>query len=438
MIVKVPQGTDIYSRDFISKTINDKLAKNFRLNKLRNYADGKQRILLREFKNDPLKPNNRIVVNFCKKIADFLTSYVVGVPVTYDAPQIVDDILEYNDESEENIELASDMNVYGYATELFYIDEDSIIRYATIDPRESIVLIDDSIDPKIIGYIRFYESPKENDGYLLFIYDDEGYTEYKLTQALAELLPLSDKVEHPFGMVPVILYENNKERLGSFEGIISMQDALNKVLSDEINDFEGFVDSYLVLEGMSATKPEDVAIMKSQRVLLLDPDSKAYWLTKNVNNDHISSLKDDLAEKIREISGLPDLDDLGALSSGTALRFKLAPTEIVAVRQERSLKKGIRRKLELIYNVLKISDQSIGDYYDVDVEFHRNFIMNSTEDNDSKRLDLTLVTGGYLAPETYLMRHEGFSEDEANEELAKAAAYQKELLSDGLFNSNID
>ena len=59
-----------------------------------------------------------------------------------------------------------------------------------------------------------------------------------------------------------------------------MQDALNVVMSDEVNDFESFVDAYLVLTGMQETQPEDLARMKQTRALLLDNEMQQLLQSK--------------------------------------------------------------------------------------------------------------------------------------------------------------
>jgi hypothetical protein len=49
--------------------------------------------------------------------------------------------------------------------------------------------------------------------------------------------------------------------------------------SDSLDDFDYFVDAYLCLSGLNADK-DDVAAMKENRVILLDENSDAKWLTK--------------------------------------------------------------------------------------------------------------------------------------------------------------
>jgi len=382
MVIRVERPEDARTGAFIVDAIQKKFAENFRLQRLQNYYEGKHDILLRVFRGDPDKPNNKIVVNYCRVIADFLTAYLVGVPIQYsNAPSKLLEVIEYNDGADTDTELVTQMNIMGFGTELFWTDEFSMPRYTPIDPRESIVIIDDTVEETIIQYIRVFPTAEQGKGYNVFVYTDKDYQQYHLSESVGELTAVSELIPHYYLDVPIVLYENNKEKLGSFEGIMSLQDALNKLVSDELNDFEGFVDAFLVLEGMQATQPEDIDNMRLQRVIMTDPTSKAYWLTKNVNNTHIKDLKASLERSIREMANIPDIENIGALSSGTALRFKLIPTEIQASKQERILKKGIQRKLELLYNIMSIGG-GVEDYTAIDVEFERNFVIEETENMD--------------------------------------------------------
>lgn len=414
------------SDSFIIKAVKKKLSENHRLQRLQDYYEGKHDILFRHY-SDLSKPNNKIVVNYCKTISDFLTAYLVGVPIKFEAPQIILDNLNYNDNDETTQEIVSNMNIFGMGCELFYTDADSIPRFASIDPRESIFITDDSIEGVLTAYIRVYPKKDELEGYNVVVYTATKYTQYELSLAIGEIKAVGSAQPHYFQDVPVIMYPNNKEHIGTFEGIIPLQDALNKLVSDELNDFEGFVDAYLVLEGMQATQPEDIARMKQDRVLLLDGDSKAYWLIKQVNNEHIRELKNNITSKIRELGNIPDMENIGsfgrATTSGIALQFKLIPTEIQASKQERIVKRGIQRKLELMYNIFRMIDSTIGNYTDVKVEFERNFIMLATDKTEETETDLKLVASALMSRERFLLNR-GMTPEEAKEELANISVFE--------------
>jgi SPP1 family phage portal protein len=202
---------------------------------------------------------------------------------------------------------------------------------------------------------------------------------------------------------------------------MSLQDALNKLISDNVNDWEAFVDSYLILTGMSATQPEDIAKMRQDRILLLEGESSAEWLTKQVQHDHIKELKDSMTRKIRDLGNTPDLENLGSFgASGVALRFKLLKSEIQASKQERVLQRGIQRKLELLYNILRITDPAIGNYTDVKIIFERNFVMIGEDRVREMQVDIQLIDTGIMTRERFLIKYEGMTPEEARAELRNA------------------
>lgn len=378
---------EILDEAFILQAIRDKLSSNHHILRLQNYYEGVHDILLRA--RVPDQPNNKIIANYCRTIADFLTAYLVGVPIEYTAPQIVTDLFKYNDNDDVTQSITLSMNIAGFGAELMYIDEDSIPRFNSVEPREVIFIFDGTIEQNMRAAIRVYPKDEPTEGFNVTVYDNEYISQYDLSYSVGEL-DLIGAERHFFQDVPLIYYQNGDFTTGSFEGIITLQNALNSVLSDELNDFESFVDSYLVLEGMSATNDKDIAKMKRDRVLLTDPDSKAYWLTKTVNNQHIKDLKTDLTARIRELGRIPDVEELGSFgSSGIALQFKLINSEMQASKQERVLTKGIQRKLELLYNILRMTDASIGDYTDVKVKFQRNFIMLAAQEEKALQDGMT-------------------------------------------------
>ena len=50
---------------------------------------------------------------------------------------------------------------------------------------------------------------------------------------------------------------------------MSLQDAYNTLQSSEIDDYESFVDAFLLLKGVTAEE-EDIQDMRTNRILLMD------------------------------------------------------------------------------------------------------------------------------------------------------------------------
>ena len=68
----------------------------------------------------------------------------------------ITNVFEYNDEQDENAELAKKSSIHGSVFELLYMDEDSNIRFSKV-PANQGILIKDTNPPKD-GYLGFIRS----------------------------------------------------------------------------------------------------------------------------------------------------------------------------------------------------------------------------------------------------------------------------------------
>src|SRR5690554_1365545 len=119
---------------------------------LQDYYEGYNRILNRT-KEDRTKPNNRLVSGYPSYIVDLMQGYFVGKPITYTSSnkemmEEIQDIFNYNDEQDENSELAKMCGIKGRAYEVVYIDEDGQIRFNELDADHVIIVYDTKINPE--------------------------------------------------------------------------------------------------------------------------------------------------------------------------------------------------------------------------------------------------------------------------------------------------
>lgn len=393
---RIQKGSELTEQQviyFIKKHKTDLL----RYNKLKNYYIGKQDILNRQI-TDTTKPNNKIVSPFANYITDTYVGYFMGEPTTYKADkgseellERIKDIFNYNDEQEENAELAKNASIYGTAYELLYLDTDAQIRFKALNTEDVIVVFDDTVEDNLEYAIRVYvdtttaaESVYSNDRvdrYIVEIYSKDNIATYKFE---GNSLTLVDVVEHQFKEVPIVLFQNNSEELGDFETVISLIDAYDKLNSDSLNDFEAFVDCYLVLKGMEGTELADIQEMKEKRVMLLPTDgASAEWLTKNQPDTHIENLKNRIENNIHKFSKVPNMSDesFANNASGVAIKYKLMGMENATSKKERKFKKGLQRRIELITNIFYILGTTY-DYRAIIPVFKRNIPANIMETAD--------------------------------------------------------
>ena len=384
----------------IKKYIELHASEKARLQKLYNYYLGNQDIALKTV-TDTSKPCNKVTENYCSYISDFYSGYFLGNGISYNAPdstmlEEIKQIFRYNDEQEENISVEDDASIFGLGVELLYLDADKQIRFKKVDTREIILIYDNTLEEELLYCIRYYEAAdimQNTSALYVEVYTANEIIYYTDAGTLAE----TARTGHIFGLVPIVPYLNNAYRLGDFEGIISLQDALNKLESCSIDEVEYFADCYLYLVGMDGTSSEDIANMKTNRALLLPENGLAGFMTKQADDAYITNLKNRITEAIHKSSKCPALtDESFTTSSGIALKYKLLGLESNTSKKERYYKKGIQRRLELICNYLNVLGSNY-DYRDIGISFSRALPTSETE-----TADIVTKLNGIVSKETLL------------------------------------
>lgn len=385
----------------IQKYISDNRKREQRLQKLYEYYKGKTAICGRILA-DASKPNNKIVNPYASYITDTFTGYFLGEPITYTSKNEqllarIDELYNYNDEAAENAELAKDASIFGVAYELLYTDENADIRFKKIDAIKAIPIYDNTLEEDLLYFIRYYDNTDimtNKTTTFVEVYSRE-WIRYYVDEYALEFVR---EVPHAFKGVPIIIYQNNEELLGDFENVISLIDAYDKITSDSVNDMEYFADCYLALYGMSGTEPEDITAMKEQRVLLMETDARAEWLTKQINDTYVENLKNRIDTQIHKFSRCPALTDadFAANASGVAMKYKLMGLETATSKKERAFKKALQRRLELICNVYSVMGTDF-DYREIQMNFTRNIPSNLVE-----MADVISKIGHLLSEETQI------------------------------------
>ena len=347
-----------------------------KLNKYKNYYDGIQAILNKSYK-DASKPCNRTVINYCKNIVDSYCGYLATPGhISYRSEQDIEDIMDilrYNDYQAQDADLLLNALTFGVAAELMYNDNRGQTRFRTINPTQCFGVYDDSLTGDLMHFVRFYPINEwdDSDIYAVDVYSDFLVKHYTMEGQNGKLTFVNEEY-HYFSQCPANIFYLPDEK-SIFECIIGLQDAANELLSAEIDDYSAFCDAYLVLEGMDA-EPEDIAVMKENRVLLVPEGGKAYWLTKAANDTQIENILKRIQESIYRIAQCPDFSSesfIGGVSSGIAIRYRLTGMETRAGKIEAEMKKALQRRIEIICGIaaLKIGEEV---FRDIQIDFKRN------------------------------------------------------------------
>ena len=328
------------------------------------------------------KPANKVVVNYCYNIVQNYRGYLTGIDISYSSDKDIDqvfEVLNYNDVKQEDSNYLQDALVYGCAYEIAYIDEWGKHRFKTLDPKNVIPIYDDTLDQDLVYCIRFWSNKiADKDFYIVEVYSKSEIKTYKSDMGF-QTFELVKEEPHYFGMVPITVFELNNDRVSIFDQVMTLQDAYNKLLSAEVDDFESFADAYLVLKGMMGTDPADLADMKRNRALLLDNDAEASYLTKNISDTQIQNMLNNINDNIHKIANSPDFNsDKFMAQTGIAMRFKLVQFENASSAIEAEMRKALQRRIELICAIGNIKGDNLS-FDDVKITFTRNLPTNLTE-----------------------------------------------------------
>lgn len=350
------------------------------LDKAVGYYEGRGQAIMSRANPDPSRPNNKIVKNYCKTIVENFQGYLTGNPVSYSGVDDADissiqDVLDANDVINADSEFLQNALVGGIAYELCYINEDSEKKFKNVDTRNVVPIYSNDLDEDLLYCVYFYpiqdwldETAPERWG--VDVYTADEIYHYEATNTFNDFT-LLDVEPHFFGEVPFVVFDLNKENIPIFEPIISLQDAYNALLSDEVNDFAAFVDAYMVLKNLDATS-EDLAEMKANRTIIIDGESDVSYLTKNISDTQIQNLLDNINVSIHTVSNSPDFSSEefnNGVSSGIALQFKLVGFNNIASNIEARFRKALQKRIELINKVLELVDT---DACVVEISFKHN------------------------------------------------------------------
>lgn len=364
-----------------------------RLNTLDNYYRGKHSILQRTLSSDSL-PNNKLVANHAKYITDIAVGYVAGDPVKYEGKQIGDilDVYKKIDIVSHDSELAKDLSMFGYGLELYFMTSDAnpIPKVTVIDPRSIFLVVDDTVEYKSLFGVHYYPKRDVNNqviGFNVNIYTKGFITKYFVKDLNSENYEIKDQLQHYFDGVPIVEFWNNEEQQGDFEQQISLIDAYNVLMSDRVNDKEQLVDAILMTKGVSLGDTADEAaltikLLKEYKVLELPvgQDADAKWLVKNLTESDVEVLRNAIRDDIHQFAMVPNLTDenFAANASGVAMKYKLLGLEQLAKIKERYFVQGLRERLKLFANILKVKGKAV-DVSDVTITMTRNLPANDLE-----------------------------------------------------------
>lgn len=342
-------------------------------------------------------PNAQPVSNHAKDIADTASGYFMGSPISWKSRSgesdlgALTDAFDYAECSDTDQENALWLSVVGRAYEYDFQERDkSELKTKSLDPFHTFVVCDQSIEHnKLFGvyYYRKKDDTGKNEDTTTYILVSTETTRYEYEvkgEGQNEVAPVNTD-QNLIGYIQIIEYKNNKFCIGDFEQQIGLIDAYNTLMADRVNDKEQFVDALLVIYGSllgDDEKATDEALgeLKKKKLLELDEDARAEYLTSTLDEAGAESLRSALKQDIYTFSHVPNLQDenFAGNSSGVAMEYKLLGLEMLTKIKERWYRKAIRERLRIFIGFLGYKNIKY-DEADIESKFSRGLPKNNLE-----------------------------------------------------------
>jgi len=361
---------------------------------LYNYYRGDQYILNKKKKVRP-EINNMIVENRANEIVSFKTGYLVGEPVQYVARtnnetegKNINRLNEYTfaeDKASKDKELADWMHIAGIGYRIVLPDEhlkevgadESPFELYTGDPRTTFVIKRNNlartplcsvlINNKVDGTTRYY------------VYTRARYYEIESNVIWVD-------APNPLGEIPVIEYPANTARLGAFEIVLPLLDALNSVDSNALDDIEQTVQALLLFHNVNIDSEEYGKLREDGALKFTDADptmpGEVKYIVANLGVSETKTMAERLYESILTICGMPNRNG-GSSTSDTGaaviMRDGWSSAEARAKDTEAMFKKSEKEALKLMLKIIRTKAKIELPLKSIDIRFTRRNYENTKE-----------------------------------------------------------
>lgn len=357
-------------------------------------------------KCDNGRPDNRIHSNLASMIVKNSTNYFMGKNVSYrfeqeDMKKNLEQYLFDSRENQENKRLAKCLSEFGVAYELCGVDEYKDPYIVMLDPLCTFEVVLDDVNATRICVVSYIEytilktSEKRVKGWIYTkdsIYSFDG-------SALTDNMTLTEEINPYKPLCPVVVYQNNDERKGDYEDVMELLNAYNRLLSNSFDDIEGILNAVFVIYNATMSDEEGKKLNKTRVLQLLGENAKAEFLSKSLDENYISMIREWIREDIFTITNVPDFTDekFAGNQSGVALSYKLIGFE--NLRQEKAgyFRSGLLDRIDVLLNFKNLTEKPLWLLEkDVDIQFYANLPANLEKDKQIAEL----MTMGAISKET--------------------------------------
>ena len=367
---------------------------------LKNYVKGDQPILSRV---KPIRPeiNFKVVENHASEIVSFKVGYVFGTPISLvqrgkmDAKKsdekkddqriaILNEMLFEEDKASKDRELGEEMNICGLGHRIILpkqrkeIFGTSPFHLLNLSSENAFVVKSNDIYRRPVLGVTMIEDISNPFQYKFGAYTET--TEFRLEGGMIGNLKIVDMRPNPLGIIPIIEYQNNTQRQGSFEIVIPLLDALNTATSDRLNGIAQHIQSLMWFNNCRIDE-EKFKVLKDLGAIETSSEPGApanvSYVSQVLDQAETQTLIDDLYERVLGIAGVPDRKVSTGGNTGQAIQLSNgwetaeAMARSTEILFDRSEKEALRVILKIANTVKTVEIGNIS-LSDIEIKFSRS------------------------------------------------------------------
>ena len=341
---------------------------------LYNYYRGKQPILQRVKKVRP-EICNKIVENRANEIVSFKVGYLCGEPIQYVGrngdESVSQGIAELNEmmfsenKATQDKEIVEWQMIGGVAYRLVLPDkrggeDDAPFEMFTLDPRDTFVVRSSEVGNKPMYAVKYRVDSESNR--ICSVYSADWYWRI-VGDKIVESKP------HALGMIPIFEYPANNARLGAFEIVLPMLDAINTVASNRMDGVEQFIQAFVKFVNCDIDEEQFKALKDLGAIKVKSVDGSTAdvsIVTQELNQVQTQTLVDYLYQTVLTICGMPNRNG-GSSTSDTGaaviMRDGWTLAESRAKDSELMFKQAEHEMLKLILRIIRDTENLSDEIY---------------------------------------------------------------------------
>lgn len=334
--------------------------------------------------------NEKVCVNIANQIVTYKSAYLLSEPIQYvshggddELSKKVVQLNEYmraEDKESKDKEIVDWMHICGLGERFVTtdrmagIENDAPFYIETLDPRTSFVIYSSRIrKTRMAGVILQTDENKQKFATV--------YTKNKCFTVTKDSVT---EEGHTLGDIPLIEYENNMARMGAFEVVLSILNAINELESDAVDAIKDFVNGFDVFMNCDIENGQYANLTiggQAVKVTSTVPgvEAKVYRVTSELDQNGVQQRVDDLTEKYLTICGMPNRNGGSSTSdTGTAVIFRdgFFDSESRAEDTETFFKRSERCFLRIVLRICSALEGLDLSVKDIEVNFPRKSLNN--------------------------------------------------------------